>query len=69
MPYNAETEVKSATYQIITAVTGVACYIIMQMKLPILLFGVVIIVFCALYCVVASVLVYRFAPKTFRIRS
>ncbi len=26
------------------------------------------ILFCVLYCVVACILVYRFAPRTFRLR-
>ena len=33
-----------------------------------MLFGLMTIVFCVLYSIAASVLVYRFAPKTFRIR-
>ncbi len=68
-PYNAGTEIKSGTYQIIMAVTYIACYVMMQLRLPTFVFGLCTIVFCILYSVVACFLVYKVAPKTFRIRS
>ena len=67
-PYNAGTEVKSATYQIAMFATYLVCYSMMQVRLPILVFGLACIAFCIVYSVVASILVYRLAPKTFRIR-
>ncbi len=68
-PYNAGTEIKSGTYQIIMAVTYIACYVMMQLRLPTFAFGLATIGFCILYSAVACLLVYRVAPKTFRIRS
>jgi len=68
-PFNAGTEIKSGMYQFIMSLTYFVCYIMLQVKLPTLFFGVMTIVFCVLYCVVASVLVYLFAPKTFKIRN
>lgn len=68
-PYNAGTEVKSATYQIVLTVTYLVCFFMMQVKMPTLIFGIMCIGFCVLYFIVASVLVYRLAPKTFRLRS
>lgn len=68
-PYNAGTEIKSGTYQIIMAVTYVACYALMQLRLPTFAFGLSTIAFCVLYSAVACFLVYKVAPKTFRIRS
>ena len=67
-PYNAGTELKSGTYQIIMTVTYALCFALMKLRMPILIFGVMTILFCVLYSIVASVLVYRFAPKTFRLR-
>ncbi len=67
-PYNAGTELKSGTYKLITWVTYLVSFAMIQVKLPILFFGLLMIAFCVLYCIAASVLVYRFAPKTFRIR-
>lgn len=67
-PYNAGTELKSGTYRIIMSVTYLVCFCMMQLRMSIFVFGIMTIVFCVLYGVVACVLVYRFAPKTFRIR-
>lgn len=68
-PYNAGTELKSGTYRIVSAVTYIICWAFMQIRMPIMVFGILIIVFCVLYSIVASILVYRLAPKTFRIRT
>lgn len=68
-PYNAGTELKSGTYQLIMGVTYIACYVMMQLRLPTFAFGLSTIAFCVLYSVVACFLVYKVAPKTFRIRS
>lgn len=67
-PYNAGTEMKSGTYQIIMWATYIACYVMMQLRLPTFVFGLCTIAFCILYSVVACVLAYKVAPKTFRIR-
>lgn len=67
-PYNAGTEIKSGTYQLIMFLTYLVCYALMQIRLPLLAFGIGCIAFCVLYSAVASILVYRLAPKTFRIR-
>ena len=68
-PYNAGTELKSGTYRLILSGTYFVCFAIMQLRMPILVFGAMTIAFCVLYGIVASILVYRFAPKTFRIRA
>ncbi len=68
-PYNAETEIKSGTYQIVCFVTYVVCYAMIQVQLPTLLFGTACIAFCVLYCAAACVLVYRLAPRTFHLRT
>ena len=68
-PYNAGTELKSGTYRIVLSVTYVVCFALMRLRMPIMIFGIMTIVFCVLYSIVASILVYRFAPKTFRLRA
>ena len=67
-PYNAGTEMKSGTYRLVLTVTYIVCFFLMQQRIPILLFGALAILFCVLYCIVACILVYKFAPRTFRIR-
>lgn len=68
-PYNAGTELKSGTYRIVASVTYLICFWLMRVRMQILIFGVSCIVFCVIYSIVACVLVYRFAPTTFRLRS
>lgn len=68
-PYNAETEIKSGTYRLVTSVTYLVCYGMIQVKLPTLIFGTACIAFCILYCAAACLLVYRLAPRTFRLRA
>lgn len=67
-PYNAGTEMKSGTYRLVLYITYFVCFFLMQQRIPILLFGVLAIAFCVIYCIVACILVYKFAPRTFRIR-
>lgn len=68
-PYNAGTEMKSGTYRLVVSLTYLVCVGLMQLRMSILLFGMLTIVFCVLYSIVASILVYRLAPTTFRIRN
>ena len=68
-PYTAGTELKNPAYSAITGMTYVVCYILLDLGLPPIEFGLVAIGFAAVYCVAAFVLVYTLAPKTFRIRS
>ena len=67
-PYNAGTEMKSGTDQIVLSATYFVCFLLMQVQMPTLLFGVMTILFCLAYCVAACILIYRLAPKTFRLR-
>lgn len=68
-PYNAGTELKSGTYRIVMSATYLVCFYLMQLRLPTLWFGAMTILFCVLYSLVACLLIYHLAPKTFRIRA
>lgn len=68
-PYTASTELKSASYQLVLMATYLACYFIMKCNPPTLTFGALTIVFCILYSAVACLLVYKIAPKTFKLRA
>ena len=67
-PYTVSTEVKSGTYQLVLSATYLVCFFLMELRMPIFVFGILCILFCVLYCIVACLLIYRFAPKTFRLR-
>lgn len=68
-PYTAGTELKNPVYQVITGLTYYACFLLMELTPPAFLFGLCSIVFCIAYCLIACVLVYLLAPRTFRIRA
>ena len=67
-PYNAGTEIKSGTYRLVMSITYLVCFFLMQVRMPTLVFGLLCIFFCVLYSIVACILVYKLAPRTFRLR-
>jgi hypothetical protein len=67
-PYNADLQLKNASYSLISSLTYFICYFAIGKKVPTLLFGALIIAFCVLYVIVALILAYRLAPKTFKLR-
>ena len=67
-PYSVDAQVKSGTYQLVMSVTYFVCFYLMRVRMPTLVFGVMCIAFCVLYFIAACILIYRFAPKTFRLR-
>ena len=67
-PYNAATEIKNGMYQVVKIATYFVCYYMIKVRMPTIVFGTLTIVFCILYCIIACILVYRLAPKTFRLR-
>ena len=67
-PYNAETELKSGMYGFITGITYFICYLQINLHISLIVYGAMWIVFAILYGVIASILVYKFAHRTFKIR-
>lgn len=67
-PYNAGTEIKSGMYKVIMTITYFCCFSLMYLRMSTFVFGAVMIGFCVTYSVVSCVLVYKFAPKTFKLR-
>ncbi len=67
-PYNVNLEMKSSTYTIVNSLTYLVCYYTFQLKVPILIYGLVVLVFTVLYSMIALYLAYTRAPKTFKLR-
>ena len=67
-PYNLQMEIKNAAYTAVSWLTYLVCYIAIGKEMPTVLFGAGISVFCVLYVIVALILAYRLAPKTFKLR-
>lgn len=67
-PFDVESKIKSTAYSVAKMVTYLVCYNITHLEITNLTFGIGTILFCILYSVIACILVYKKAPKTFRIR-
>ena len=67
-PYNVSTEMKSSTYKVVQGLTYIVCWYMIQIKMPILGFGIATIVFCIAYCLISLFIAYKYAPKTFKLR-
>ena len=67
-PYNVNTEMKSTTYSVVQGLTYFVCYFLIGEKLPTFYFGLTTIIFSISYCIIALILVYKKAPKTFKLR-
>ncbi|WP_346698544.1 hypothetical protein [Catenibacillus scindens] len=67
-PYNIQLENRNAAYGIANFLTYIVCYGAISRHIPTMIFGTGITLFCLVYIFAALVLVYRLAPKTFRLR-
>ncbi len=67
-PYNLQLESRNAAYTLANAITYIVCYIAIGKRIPTLFFGTVMTAFSVIYIIVALFLVYRLAPKTFKLR-
>ena len=68
-PYNVNTELKSSTYKTVQGITYLVCWFMIQIQLPTLYFGIATIAFCVVYSLVSLYLAYKYAPKTFKLRT
>lgn len=68
-PYNINTEIKSSIYKVVQTITYFVCWYMIQIKLPTISFGIAMSTFCILYCLISLVLAYKYAPKTFKLRT
>lgn len=66
-PYNIALESKSIAYNIANSLTYFLCYFAIYLRIPTLVFGSAITIFCLVYIVIAFILAYRLAPKTFKL--
>lgn len=70
-PYNVAAQIKNFPYQIAVGLTYAGCYgIAINYTNPsLLVFGTASLAFCVLYSLAACLAVFRFAPRTFRIKA
>lgn len=66
-PYDSNSDAKSPLYSVINTVTYIVSYLTMQIEVSGMIFVEVVVAFCIVYILLACFLVYKLAPKTFRI--
>ena len=67
-PYNINSETKNVTYTIVNLLTYIICYYMIKVQLPTFYFGLAMILFAITYSLISLILIYKLAPKTFKIR-
>ena len=50
------------------SLTYLICFAFIYLRMNAFVFGLIMIAFCVIYIIIASILVYRYASKTFRLR-
>ncbi len=68
-PYNVNTEMKSSTYSIVQSLTYVVCYFMIGLKLPTIIFGLAMTLFCIIYSLISLLIANKLAPRTFKLRN
>ncbi|MBR3673473.1 MAG: hypothetical protein IKN65_04170 [Clostridia bacterium] len=68
-PYTKESELKGASYKVVQSATYLLCYFFSDLKMDTTVFGLCMIAFSIGYIFISMFLVYKNAPKTFKIRN
>ncbi len=67
-PYSNGLTIKNPIYMVISALTYLVCWQLRDLSFGTERFGLAVIGFTATYIIVSMILVYKFAPKTFRLK-
>lgn len=68
-PFNKDLEMKKPVYSLVSGLTYFIAYILTDVKVSSLIFSISGLIFTILYIVISLILVYKFAPKTFKINN
>ena len=66
-PFNKDLEVKKASYSFVTLITYILCYNLIDLVLDIKVLSILGIIFTGVYILISMALVYKVAPKTFKL--
>ncbi len=67
-PFNEQMQIVSYAYKIVTFFTYFITYMIIDFKTPLETLTISVIIFSLIYIIIASVLMYFVAPKTFKLK-
>ena len=68
-PFNKDLEMKKASYSLVSGFTYFISYTITDLRVSSFLFSMYGLIFTIMYIIISLFLVYRFAPKTFKINN
>ena len=68
-PFNKDLEMKKASYSLVSGLTYFISYTITDLRVSSFLFSMYGLIFTIMYIIISLFLVYRFAPKTFKINN
>ncbi len=68
-PYNSYLKMKNPIYNIIMIFTYMACFYIYSIRINVVLFCLVTILFTLLYTIIGIYVTYKLAPKTFKLKN
>lgn len=67
-PYTTELGIKNPLYKVVNSLLYILCYMCLQIKKPADIFLIAVLIGTILYSAVSMILVFKLAPKTFRVR-
>ena len=67
-PYTAELDIKNPFYTLLNMVVYIACFVCLKLDSQPAGFAFIVLGATVLYTAVALVLIYRWAPKNFRVK-
>ena len=67
-PYNKYMKMRSLTYTVVATLTYIFSYLLTKVVMSSLVFSIVGVIATIIYVILSLLLVYKFAPRTFRIR-
>lgn len=67
-PYDINMKAKSTTYGMVNGVTYFLCYMCIDLEIPTTMFTSFIIIFTVLYIGISLFLVYKYAPRSFKLK-
>ncbi|MBQ7136832.1 MAG: hypothetical protein IJO43_02505 [Bacilli bacterium] len=67
-PYDIDMKAKSGTYGMVNGITYFVCYMFIDVKVPTITFATIVTVFAICYVLISLLLVYKYAPNTFKLK-
>jgi hypothetical protein len=67
-PYDINMKAKSGTYGIVNGITYFICYMCIEVKISTIIFAPLVTLFAIIYILISLVLIYKYAPMTFKLK-